>query len=57
MVRKRLPVKTKIHTDGCSGSGWLILSVLFLVLTSLRFAYHAALFSAPLGDIRAGALK
>ena len=57
MVRKRLSVKPRFHADACSGSGWLILSVLFLVLTSLRFAYHAALFSAPLGDIRAGAFK
>ena len=50
-------MKSSSELDDRGGNEWLILAVLLLALTSLRFAYHAALFSIPLSDLMAGAFK
>jgi hypothetical protein len=57
MARKWWPLKSNSEALHRGGSGWLILSVLLLILASLRFAYNMALFSVPLSDIVMGALK
>ncbi|MBN1604983.1 MAG: hypothetical protein JW940_00030 [Polyangiaceae bacterium] len=55
MTDFRWPIRRTAATNGRNGSGWLILSVLLLLLASLRFAYHAAAFVEPLDRLRMGA--